>query len=461
MTDHFDTLWNKLRSQLDSRVAIIGIGKSGQSVFQLLKLCPYPWEKIDLYDDLSDGYPKWKDERIKDYSDLIISPGVPLKPFWKKSEEFPTIRLWNEIDIASFFLDEEIVYAITGSAGKSTVTSALAWCLKRSNYDDKVFAGGNLGTPLAIYAKLKIQGQIKSNYVCLELSSYQLENLKFLKPDWGIITSLFPNHLDRYQSLEHYYATKLSFLVLCKKGVIYNRGSNELREFIDRCIKNQDFLRNLWRTHESHIIQSHQKQTWAKLYSAQKSDFPHVDWAKARIFGSHNHDNLSLVMKLLNEEQIPYSTEKLLSYPGLPHRMENFGSFQGVTFINDSKATTIGSVIEAIQTTVPQTKKNLHILLGGKDKELDWERLQDLNRGANMKFYFFGDCGALAQIKSGIPGPCYPRLSHLLPVLIQNVEPGDVVLLSPGGTSLDEFRSFEERGEFFKKFVEKHFNKIK
>jgi UDP-N-acetylmuramoylalanine--D-glutamate ligase len=145
-------------------------------------------------------------------------------------------------------------------------------------------------------------------------------------------------------------------------------------------------------------------------------------------------------------------------YQGLPHRMENLGTTKGILFINDSKATTMDSVLISVDALLKNRMKEnstLHLLLGGQDKNLPWESLNCLQRFPNINIYFFGQCGSLAKSKSQLTGGVWPSLGSAFSEMLSSAKTGDTVLLSPGGTSLDEFSNFENRGDYFKNLVQK------
>ena len=142
-------------------------------------------------------------------------------------------------------------------------------------------------------------------------------------------------------------------------------------------------------------------------------------------------------------------------YRGLPHRLEFVVEVNGVTFVNDSKATAMESVLVAVSGCLENisAQGRVYLLLGGKDKNLPWEELSVFATNEKIIPVFFGACGELAQQKSGLSGERFEKLGSGINFCQKRSKPGDIVLLSPGGTSLDEFRNFEERGDFFKTIV--------
>jgi UDP-N-acetylmuramoylalanine--D-glutamate ligase len=140
--------------------------------------------------------------------------------------------------------------------------------------------------------------------------------------------------------------------------------------------------------------------------------------------------------------------------------MENLGRVKNVLFINDSKATTIESVKTAVTGILSQFPKceNLFLLVGGKDKNLPWEDLNSLGKFPQVQFIFFGQCGELAKNKSLLSGPVFKSLETAFAHIQNKLVANSIVLLSPGGTSLDQFKNFEERGNYFKLLVKNYSN---
>jgi UDP-N-acetylmuramoylalanine--D-glutamate ligase len=148
--------------------------------------------------------------------------------------------------------------------------------------------------------------------------------------------------------------------------------------------------------------------------------------------------------------------ESLSDFENVEHRLEFITKVHGIEFINDSKATTMESVRTAVEGIYPilQKKEKLWLLLGGKDKNLPWEELRILQKFPQLRVAYFGQCGDRAKQGASIPGNLYPMLKSAVQAVTEEVSQGDIVLLSPGGTSWDEFKNFEERGQKFREYVE-------
>jgi UDP-N-acetylmuramoylalanine--D-glutamate ligase len=332
--------------------------------------------------------------------------------------------------VAASLLQDEKVIGITGSVGKSTITSLIGEGLK--SFDPHAFVGGNLGTAFCHYAIGLLQGKPRAQWIALELSSYQLENCSQLQLLASIISFLSPNHLERYQNLEEYYRTKLNITGLTRDICFVNATSTDAVKY------------------------SREARCAVKSVNAE-SFSPKELLGKIFLLGRHNRDNFALAASVAQYFLWPESSFKAMcQHKGLPHRLEFVSLLKGVTYINDSKATAMDSVLVAATACLENLERGhrIFLLLGGKDKNLPWEELGALNhQSESFNFVFFGQCGELAQKKSDLAGPYFEKLGSAVQYAQHRSQSGDIVLLSPGGTSLDEFRNFEERGNFFKSLV--------
>jgi UDP-N-acetylmuramoylalanine--D-glutamate ligase len=360
---------------------------------------------------------------------------VPLQQPWIQQALQSGVRLTSELELAFAFLTNEHVICITGSVGKSTTTSLLgAGALA---LDPHSFVGGNLGTPLAEYSCGLIDGsQTRATWILLELSSYQLENFRNLRSEISLLTHLSPNHLERYRDLSHYYETKIQLFKNTTGTAILNRSGGQIALLLGQIQKSNSQIRWLWTDRNDPDFKGRIKE-------------------KPALVGTHNLDNLALAFAASKTLGWPTQAElAMLRFPGLPHRLENCGEQQGLLFLNDSKATSIDSVLQAVQSVRNEfPARRIVLLLGGRNKNLPWKDLSPLRSDPAMRFCFFGEVANEAQTSSKLPGSSYQKFSDCLRALKAQLKAGDIVLLSPGGTSLDEFKNFEERGLAFKNWM--------
>lgn len=420
-------------------IAVVGLGLSGNAALRLLHANGVRPKDICTFDEKAPA----------DYSDpqkmlaereprtLVVSPGYPLsKPWIKDFKEHGGI-VTSELALALHYITEERIIGVTGAVGKSTVVSLLEAGLKKFSPDS--FVGGNIGRPLADYAAdLTARKRPPAPWVVLELSSYQLENCGNLHCEFAALTYLTPNHMERYAGLSEYYDIKWELVRRTQKAVVLNLQGGELAKY------------------------ARGKKESAQLLWTDQNDeeLTYLELERAQLLGSHNQDNLAVAAKLAREAGWPISAfEGMKEFSGLPHRMENLGLRAQIRFVNDSKATTMESVKTAAMGIYEQMdkKQQLILLLGGKDKDLPWQELVALKKIQKLRPVFFGAVGRHAQELSALEGPVYPNLAAAVKHVKEIARAGDTVLLSPGGTSLDEFKNFEERGLAFADLVKRLF----
>ena len=407
---------------------VVGLGKSGMAAVQLLKNTGLSASDVLMFDEKKEGDLKsWEEIAKLSAGTLVVSPGVPLKGPQIQKLSALGWGITSEITLACQFLTDEKLIGITGSVAKSTVTSLVGAGLLKD--DPNAFVGGNLGVPFCEYAVGLQQGKPKAKYIVLELSSYQLENCKDLKLDNSAITYLSANHLERYGSADEYYMTKCLIGERTKNLCILNSASEDNVKYASR-VPGKTLL------------------TQAKTFSKPEL------LQKVKLLGAHNKDNFCVAYELvkatgLSEQAIMAMCE----FTGLAHRIEFVAEHKQVTYINDSKATAMDSVQVAVKAAQEKAGSTglVYSLLGGRDKALPWEDLRSLAKEKQIQTVFFGACGELAREKMQmLDRPYFAKLNDALDSVFKSTKAQDVVLLSPGGTSLDEFKNFEERGNFFK-----------
>lgn len=426
-----------MKPQIASPVGVFGRGLTGNAIFRLLSLWGLSQDELVLFDEksLPDGTSLENFIAQKGFKTLVVSPGVPLEKKALKDFQARGGRITSELELAWSGLTSEKTIGVTGSVGKSTVSALLHTGLKK--VDPSTFLGGNFGFPLANYVADVLEGKrSRARWLVIELSSYQLENFPSLKMAGSILTSLLSNHLERYPSREAYYDTKWTLVEKTLGPIILNKSGFDLFSFAQAKFA------------ESSAEKLSQRAVWT-----DRND-PAITPAllkESPLLGSHNQDNLALAARLLDCLGLSDCILPMTEFRGLPHRVENLGEKGGVRIINDSKATTIDSVHQAVVTVMPrlESHQTLFLLLGGKDKNLPWEELSSLN-DQRIRPVFFGEYGSPAQVKSQLKGEVFPRLSAAIQYCTSHAKAGDVILLSPGGSSLDEFKSFEDRGDFFR-----------
>ncbi len=441
MTDTKSKSLSAIHNTLPTPIGIVGLGISGHATKELLLFLGYKNSELLTFDSKPQKaqYSDIDDFLLQKPRTLIISPGIPLNQAWVQQVRSAGVFITSELGFASQFLTTEKTIGITGSVGKSTTTSLIGVAAAANS--SNIFVGGNLGIPLAQYIlDVKKRKRTRAKWVILELSSYQLENVNPLKLNHSIITHLGPNHLERYNSIFDYYETKWSILSRTKGTLYLNRRGGELLSFAT-----------------NHMPKSKARSSHIKWVDQKDEHFKDLNWNRISLLGEHNRDNVALALRLaIDLDWGSSSIDAIMAFKGLEHRLENLGEVQGIHYINDSKATAIDSVLASVSsllTSVPEDKR-LILLLGGRDKNLPWDNLTKLMDQKKLRFFFFGECARLAQGKSHLPGKSFLKLEDALKYVKEYAKIGDWVLLSPGGSSLDEFSNFEARGTFFKNYFQ-------
>lgn len=426
---------------LNPPYAIVGLGITGSSLLRLLEKMDVPAKEICTFDK-NDPRAQFKNpqQMISEFQPktMFVSPGVPLATDWIRNFEAGGGRISSELELAFGFLTKEKTIAITGSIGKSTTTALIGAAIH--SFSPQSFVGGNLGTPLADYALALLNKTLPvADYVVLELSSYQLENFKNLSVDVSVLTYLSPNHLERYKGLDDYYQTKLGLLRHTKSFVVVNKDGGDNLTLLS--MKTFDDISLFWTSRQSPLIKKY-------------------DLDQAQMIGEHNLENLAMAAQVAEIFQWPEgSFQAIKNFAGLPHRLENCGTYNDIQFINDSKATAMDPVLQATLSVISlvSEKNHLRLLLGGRDKGMPWDQLGQLGQNKKIKFTFFGEFAESAKLATKLPGNTHKHLKSALDEVFSEAVAGDLVMLSPGGTSLDEFKGFEDRGNYFKAYLKSYF----
>ncbi len=358
------------------------------------------------------------------------------------------------------------VVGITGSAGKTTTTTLLgrmaSTCAAQPAFEGlprvgtprfrRVWVGGNIGTPLMAFA----DALQPDDLAVVELSSFQLE-LVTRAPQVAAVLNLTPNHLDRHKTMEAYAAAKARILdfqqphdqaVLCREDT----GSWGLRARVQG---------RLWAfgLHQAgdDLPGAYFRAPWVMLRTPQ-GEQPVMERETIRLRGEHNLMNVLAACTLAAALGLEPAAMRagVAGFGGVPHRLEFVRRWRGVDWYNDSIATAPERSMAAIRSF----QEPLVLLAGGRDKHLPWDGFARLVRRRVDHLVLFGEAAEnIRRAVEAVPGE-RPYTLHLCPDLesavqtaAQVAEPGDVVLLSPGGTSFDAFRDFEERGEQFRAWV--------
>jgi UDP-N-acetylmuramoylalanine--D-glutamate ligase len=387
--------------------------------------------------------------------DLVFpSGGVSLKLPLLKEAQARGIPLSNDSQV---FLEAAPcpVIGITGSAGKTTTTTLVGRMAAAGHEGGRVWVGGNIGDPLISYLDEMHPGDL----AVMELSSFQLE-IMTAAPDIAAVLNITPNHLDRHDSMEDYTAAKAHILDYQKQGDAAVLGRDDPGAWaLAEKVKGKLYSFSL----EPDL--SSQASTYLKgdaiYFRDGEVETEIMSLACISLRGRHNLMNVLAACSISAAVGLPGEAMRagVEGFTGVPHRLEFVRSWGGADWYNDSIATAPERSMAAIQSF----DEPLMLLAGGRDKNLPWdefaarvlERVDHLILFGEASRVILEAISALGRNSDGrsvIIKEC-SGLKEAVRAAANLVEPGEVVLLSPGGTSFDEFRDFEERGEAFKQWV--------
>lgn len=390
-------------------------------------------------------------------ADLVcVSGGVPLTiPFIQAALQ-RGIPLSNDSQIFLEACPAQVI-GITGSSGKTT-TTALVGLMAQKYFEMKqnghrAWVGGNIGNPL-----IEQVDQIdEDDLVVLELSSFQLE-LMTRSPQIAAILNITPNHLDRHGSMQAYIAAKSRILRFQHAGdvAILNRedpGSWSLAEHLKSDLISFGFQKPDSKQNGTYIYKD---AIWLQLGRESLKMLP-LEWIQ--LPGRHNIANVLAACAIAAAASLalPPIQTAIEEFTGIPHRLEFIRNINGADWYNDSIATAPERTMAAIEAF----EGPLVLLLGGRDKNLPWDDLAQLIHQRVRAVVLFGEAAgliekALGAVKKGETLQVISRcntLEEAVQAAAKLAQPGDTVLLSPGCTSFDAFKDFEERGEYFRKLV--------
>ncbi|AJJ19351.1 MULTISPECIES: UDP-N-acetylmuramoyl-L-alanine--D-glutamate ligase [Yersinia] len=370
-------------------------------------------------------------------ADLIVaSPGIALAHPALNDAAEAGVEIVGDIEL--FCRENQApVVAITGSNGKSTVTTLVGEMAKAAGW--QVGVGGNIGVPALTL--LRQENQL----VVLELSSFQLETTSSLHASAATILNVTEDHTDRYPfGLQQYRAAKLRVYENAKVCVVNadDALTMPVRGADSRCIS---FGVDVGDYH----LNKQQGEIWLRVRGEKV-----LNTREMKLTGRHNYTNALAALALADAVGIPRSSslKALTTFTGLSHRFQLVFEHNGVRWINDSKATNVGSTEAALDGI--QVEGTLHLLLGGDGKSADFSGLTRFLQGDHIKVYCFGRDGEqLAELRPEV-SQLTETMEQAMVLLAKSLAPGDMVLLSPACASLDQFRSFEQRGDEFARLAE-------
>ncbi len=429
------------------KVIIYGFGVSGKGARKLLEK-----ENISymIYDDKmsNEAEKEYINKNIKEFSLMVKSPGISFKNPLVEYSKANNIEVIDEIELAARYSSYKII-AITGTNGKTTTATKLKELLEYAGY--KVEACGNIGRSFAELVAEKVD----LDFVVLELSSYQLEAVKKFKAYISMIINLSPDHLNRYKKLSDYYDAKFN-IMKNQDEATYTIVNLDDKEIMKRVELISDKINKLYISKENKKKSSN---IFVKNDKVVYNNEAILSTNKLSLKGVHNLENILFITATakiigIDDKKIQ---EFLYNTKGLEHRMEEFYKTENFIFINDSKGTNLDSTVKAIESFT----EKIVLICGGKDKQLDLMPLCTLITEKIETVFLIGETADKIEnklLKLGYKKENIYKLYTLEKVIesldtILERDKQKYVLFSPAASSFDQFKSFEHRGEVFKKLI--------
>ncbi|MDG5814898.1 UDP-N-acetylmuramoyl-L-alanine--D-glutamate ligase [Chitinispirillales bacterium ANBcel5] len=383
-------------------------------------------------------------ENVLDCDLIIVSPGVRSDHPLLTEARRRKIVVWSELELG-YRASYATFVAVTGSTGKSTTVSLLGKAMSCGGKNAVV--AGNIGLPV-----ITISPSLKpGDHIVAEVSSFQLEIIDRFRPKVSAILNLMKNHLDRYSCEDDYYAAKKNIIKNQNNSdyLVLNANDPKLLEWSKEI---QGSVRIVWFGKKFGDDCFFIEGEYLK-YSFDGKSGVLLNYKDMKLKGEHNYQNACAAAAIsfiagASDEGI---REGICSFEGLAHRLEFVGEINSVSYYNDSKATTA----ESICCAVSAFQKKVHLIAGGKDKGCDFDSAKECIARHVKSVTLIGE--ASGRIKSAwgdlVPVTLAKSLNEAVDVATDHASAGEVVVFSPGCSSFDMFRNFEERGNLFKSCV--------
>lgn len=427
---------NRVEDLQGKNVAVIGLGITGKSCVSFLNQCKAQVVAFDTRSDFDDALPNALQPVLGPMSEntllsmdlIVISPGISTAEPAVQTAIDADIPVIGDIELFSW-VNTKPVIAITGSNGKSTVTSLVHHMLQSAGINSKM--AGNIGIPA-----LSLIGE-DYDIAVLELSSFQLETTYSLNPTVATVLNVSADHLDRYRDFAHYTATKQR---------IYDNA--------EYCVYNTDDIKTLPSDATLRNTRTFGQQGDFRIAENGRSlvcdDGIWLDYQSCELVGRHNAVNILAAAALCQCAGVPLN--KVVAgtqyFKALPHRCQCVSHFNQITWIDDSKATNVGATETAVRSFSWKRKGKLVLIAGGDAKGADLRELEaTLKNHVDHVITLGKDGGQLLSIH-----PSSYKVDSLKQAVVmasQLTSAGDVVLLSPACASLDMFDNYQHRGQVF------------
>jgi len=432
-------------SELSGKIVIVGLGITGLSVVRYLvekgmepvvldsrEHPPGENELRQQYPQLVCNFGSFDKDQLATAKQLIVSPGISVQTPEISYAKSQGVEVIGDIELFARAADAPVI-AITGSNGKSTVTTLVGEIFEKAGW--KAGVGGNIGLPA-----LELLDKGNKVYV-LELSSFQLETLERLKPQAAVVLNISEDHMDRYDSFASYIAAKES---------IYKNAINIVINRDDEVVSKMPVADNVigftvnQAGADDFSLREINGQTWIVRHGKCL-----LNTEDLFIDGLHNVANVMAALALIESFNLPQECvlQTVKSFAGLPHRMQCIASSDGINWIDDSKATNVG----AAQAAIEGLAGNIILIAGGECKDADLSALKKPVEQHVTKLILIGrDADKIEEACKGAIDIVHASCMYDAVVKAkQYAVSGDHVLLSPACASFDMFNNYEHRGQVF------------
>ena len=426
---------------------VLGLGTSGEAAAKLLRQEGADVTVLDSAesDDLIEKAQRLNQigiqtilgkaaERAEIHSELVVlSPGIDPQVELVQNFKRRGVTFTGELELA-YRLCQKPIVAITGTNGKTTTTQLIEIMLNGAGM--RTVACGNIGMPFSE----AISHQAGIDVFTVEVSSFQLETISRFHPRVAVWLNFTPDHLDRYASLQEYRSAKLR--------IFEQQGKDDFA-----ILNAQDSFPSLKARRMSFSAYSDNADFVCRKNVIHFQDEPILRLEETRLSGVHNTENLMATLGVAHALGIDWNAAitGLRRYQLLPHRCENVGEFDGVTFINDSKATNLDALVKALESA----SRPVVLIAGGKDKGFEFDSIVQLAERQVKHAVLLGEMAERIAKKWSAHLPCHivQTLSEAVTTARRYAQSGDTVLFSPGTSSFDMFKNYADRGNQFRQLV--------
>ena len=431
---------------MKEQVLVIGAAKSGVAVAKLLQRHGYDVTITDMnaireLEELQTlgihVFEKGHPEELKreNYAFVVKNPGIKYTvPFVRYFVEHK-VKILTEVEIGYRYAKGFHYGAITGTNGKTTITTMLYEMLK---YNKKAIVAGNIGWPLS---ELALEYEAEEKDVALELSNFQLLGIEHFAPSVSVVCNLAPDHLDYMPSVESYYESKMRIYENCTKDDWFLRNVDDATVL--------QYAQNIPCTVIDFSLTRQDVDLYRKDGAVYLRDILLFEEKSFHVVGDYNLSNAMIAACMAYKLGVSVRDiqKAIASFQPVEHRLEYIGEKNGVKFYNDSKATNTHAVTAALSSF----ESNIILLAGGHDKGISFDDLRQYD--ARVKLCVaFGETGPQFQeIFSHVY--VVETMQEALKEAIANSKEQDIILLSPACSSYDQFPNYEVRGTLFKEMV--------